>query len=281
MSTEQEVRRALELGTNTISPETAERFRQQMAARGLDPSATLTKHGVGQQTPPDPSNTPKEPQRMATDIDATGLPRLTGEQTEQAAATLRRFWTGDPAELEAALKNAGASPVDQPAPDNRTEEEREFDASNLAAVQPSEYQLDGLWVGRNATDRQGYLAADVPTLERTIRGTMAELQVPQALGRQFADDMLASRDKWSALSEAGDPVSAERHYMEQSTLFTKVAKVGWQEAAAQMKPWLAKMSAATREFLARSGALESAPARIRLWQSFQLSQVRAKMVGKL
>jgi len=69
-------------------------------------------------------------------------------------------------------------------------------------------------------------------------------------------------------------------HLEQNSLFARVTKVGWQEAAAQMKPWMAKMSDATREFLGSSGSLESATARVRLWQAFQLVQARAGMGGK-
>jgi hypothetical protein len=272
--TEQEVRLAFELGTNTISAETAEKFRRQMEVRGLNPDAALAQHGhgVGSRLAADPSQaTPKPAQRLAVDIDPVKLPRLSAEQTAKAAETLRKFWTGDPAVLEAALNNAGAAPVALAAPDTRTEEEREFDNSSLAApVDPASYDLNGLWLGREADLSQ------LPERDRTIRSTMSELSVPAALGRATAEAFADSASEWSRLAGRGE-VAIKQFHLEQSALFARVTKMGWQEAASQMKPWLAKMSEGTREFLRASGSLESAPARVRLWQAFQLVRERAKI----
>lgn len=277
---------------SVVSPETANAFAEQMRARGLDPTETLARYGYGQkpqprvepdgntppanQPSPKPQDVPREARHAMADIGPDGLPRLTAEQTAALADNLRKFWTGDPEALEAALKGAGV-PAEQPVADTRTEEERSFDGSTLGAVQPSEYDLNGLWVGHNVSDRFGYLDNDLPAMEASLRSTMSELSVPKALGRQMAEDMIASSDVFEALSDAGDEVAAKQYHLNESAAFARVTKVGWQEAAAQMKPWLAGMSAETKEFLAKSGALESAAARVRLWQSYQLATARAKM----
>ncbi|HLG45274.1 MAG TPA: hypothetical protein VKY24_03445 [Reyranella sp.] len=287
---------------SVVSAETANAFAEQMRARGLDPTETLARYGYGakpsERVEPDNGNatpkadgtTPKadpppvpirrEQRDAGLDIDpTTGLPRFTAEQTAALADNLRKFWSGDPAVLEAALAGAGA-PAEQPIADTRTEAERSFDGSTLASVKPEEYELNGLWVGHNVSDRFGYLNNDLPAMEASLRSIMSKLSVPKAVGRQFAEDMIASSDAFEALSNAGDEAAAKQYYLEQSAAFARVTKVGWQEAAAQMKPWLAGMSEETREFLAKSGATESVAARVRLWQAYQLAMARSKM-GKV
>jgi hypothetical protein len=59
-----------------------------------------------------------------------------------------------------------------------------------------------------------------------------------------------------------------------------VTKVGWDQAAEQMRPWMATLSPETKEFLQASGALESGKTRVRLWQAFQLANARKTMGGK-
>lgn len=281
---------------SVVSQATAERFAAEMRAKGLDPSQALAEYGyrvggapAGQRVEPDqpsPKPTPKdvpqvrrEQRDLVADIDpTTGLPRFSAEQTAALADNLRKFWTGDPEALEAALAGAGV-PAEQPVADTRTEAERSFDGSTLGAVAPEEYELNGLWVGHNMTDRFGYLDNDLPAMEASLRSSMSELSVPKSLGRAMAEDMIASSDAFEALSRAGDDVAAKQYHLNESATFARVTKVGWQEAAAQMKPWLAGMSAETREFLAKSGALEGAAARVRLWQAFQLATARGKMKG--
>jgi hypothetical protein len=114
-------------------------------------------------------------------------------------------------------------------------------------------------------DPFGHVRDDLPRMEASLRSSMSELTVPKSLGRQMAEDMIASSDAFEALSNPGDEVAAKQYHLNESATFARVTKVGWQEAAAQMKPWLAGMSEETREFLAKSGALESAAARVRLW----------------
>jgi len=273
MSTEQEIRAAFDHGNSVVSTEAAEKFAEQMRARGLDPSAALAKHGVAASQPATPGDQalPK-PTQYTPDIDpATGLPRLTAAQVEQAADTLRKHWTGDPAALEAALARAGAKPLAPTAPDDRSEEEREFDASALApSVDGSAYELNGVWLGKNV---------DIATLaqtERAMRSSMAELSVPKALGRQMAEDLIAGAAKWSEVSERG-PLAVQQHHANENALFARATRVSWAQAAAEMKGWLAGMSEGTRSYLASSGALESANVRVRLWQSYQLAQARAGM----
>jgi len=279
---EQAVRAAFQTGATEVTDAAREQFVAQMRARGLDPSQTLAKHAPQQPggSKPSAASPATPPQRLSPDIDAQGVPRLNAAQVEQAAATLRRYWSGDPAVLEAELARAGAKPLAEPIADTRTDEQREFDSSTLAPpVDPASYDLNGLWLDRAARDGR-YDVAELPALEGAIRSTMAELSIPKVLGRTFAEDMADSASVFGKLSEKGDDVAVQRYHLEQSALFARVTKVGWAEAAAQMKPWLARMSKDAREFLADSGALESAPARVRLWQSFQLQQARSRMGGK-
>ena len=265
---EQEVRAAFETATNTISADTAERFRKEMEERGLDPSAALAKHGA---SPSPGEQQPVTPQRYAPDIDpATGLPRFTPDQTKALAENLKKFWTGDPTVLDAALKNASAAPIVAPAgPDTRTELERDFDASSLAGVRPEEYALDGAYVGRGQIN---------PAMDRTIRTALGELSVAKSLGVTTVEAFLDSGREYAAVAAKGD-LAVKQYHLEESAKFARVNRVGWQQAAAEMKPWLEKVSPATREFLAKSGAVESAAGRTRLYQAFTLQRERAGMKG--
>lgn len=108
---------------------------------------------------------------------------------------------------------------------------------------------------------------------------MSELSVAKALGLATAEAFADSASAWSKLAGQGE-LAVKTYHLEQNALFARVTKIGWAEASQQMKPWLAKSSDGTREFLASSGSLESAPARVRLWQTFQLATARAKMGRK-
>lgn len=271
--TEQEVRRAFELGTNTVSPETAASFRQQMAARGLDPSATLAKHGVGQQQPPADTTSRPKATSYAPDIGPDGLPRFTSEQTNALAENLKRYWSGPMEVLEAALKNAGVAPINEPVTDTRTDEEREFDNSSLGAGAPGDYDLNGLWLGRGAS------LEDMAELTGPIRTALSALSVPKAAGMSFAEALVDSRAATEALADKS-PEAQQTYHMNQRADFARAAKIGWEEAAAQMKPWIAKLPAETREFLANAGAFNTATAMVRLWSTYQLVSARAKMGGK-
>lgn len=277
MSIEQDIRAQFDGAASTLSPETAETFRQQMQARGLSAEqidATLAKHRIGAPSQTPTETTPVTPKQYAPDIGPDGLPRLTAAQTAQAAETLRKFWTGDPSVLEQALKNAGAgAPVTEPAPDGRTDDEREFDASSLASpVDPSGYDLNGIHLGRDQGD-----SGELAKLDRTLRSTMSELSVAKSLGRSTAEAFMDSADTYAQVAEAG-PLAVKQYHLEQSALFARVARIGWQEAAKQMAGWLQKMSPETKAFIA-SGAVESAVARVKLYQAFTLSQARAGMKG--
>src|SRR5262249_42985907 len=132
--------------------------------------------------------------------------------------------------------------------------------------------LNGIWLGRDVD------LATLAQTERAMRSSMAELRVPAALGRTFAEDLIAGAATWAELS--GDTVAVQQHHAEQNALFARATRVSWAEASAAMKPWLASMSEATRSYLANSGALESAAVRVRLYQSYTLAQARAGMKGR-
>lgn len=274
--TEQAVRSAFVAGTNTVSDATAQTFRDQLAARGVPADqidATLRAHGYGQQAGQSNAPAPKAAP-MRPDIDpATGVRGLTSEETLKAADTLRKFWTGSPEALEAALERAGVPRVDAPA-DTRTEAQKEFDASSLAPpVDPSSYNLNGIWLQRSPET-----VTDMAKFDGMLRQSLSALRVPQALGQSFAEDFLDAAAATDDLAER-DEAAQQQFHLEQRSLFAKVTKVGWAEAAAQMKPWLATMPTNIRDFLRDSGGLNAAPAMIRLWQSYQLATARSRMGG--
>jgi hypothetical protein len=276
MSTETEIRQQFSTGApSTVSDATAQTFRDQLITRGIPADqidATLRANGYGQhqQSGPKPSGSSDQPGPKQELID-TSNPRFSSDQLQAAAENLARFWTNDPQLLKDTLARSGITlPDGAPLNDGRTPLAQEYDSSNLAPVGAADYDLHDLWVGRSAD-------ADIPQLDRTIRGAMSELSVPAALGNAFANDMCDSAAMWTDLREEGDEASMQRYHAEQSALFGRVTKLGWEQAAEQMRPWLAKLSDNTKEYLKESGALESGPARIRLWQSYQLATARSRM----
>src|SRR5258708_17697224 len=123
MSTENDIRQQFLTGTSTVSDATAQTFRGQLTARGVSAEqidATLRAHGYGQRV--EQSDAPAlKAAPMQIDIDpATGVRGLTSAETLQAADTLRKFWSLDPAALELALEQAGVPKPDAPIVDARS-----------------------------------------------------------------------------------------------------------------------------------------------------------------
>jgi len=266
---EQAVRSAFAAGASAPTQETLDKFAADMRARGIDASATLAKHAVQQAG--DPQSDARADLQPTINA-ATGVRGLSPSEVATAADTLRKFWTGDQAELDAALERAGAPTADT-APDTRTDAEREFDGSSLGARAPEEYELNGLWLGRDADMH------DAATTTDAIRTALSALSVPKVAGLSFAEAVVDSRAQTESLAELS-PEAQQTWHMQQKVDFARATKVGWEEAAAQMRPWLAKMPAETRDFLSVSGAFNSVTAMVRLWSTFQLVEARAKMGKK-
>jgi hypothetical protein len=268
---DQEIKAAFTAGTaNAPTQEMLDKFAADMRSKGLDPSQTLAKHAVQQQSGDIP---PPQSRPVKLDINpATGVRSLTSEETLKGADQLRKFWSGDPAVLEAALEGAGVPKVEAPA-DTRTDAERNFDSSSLGAGAPEEYELNGLWLGRDAE------LHDAATTTGAIRTAFSALSVPKAVGLGFAEAMLNSREVTADLAEMSQ-AAQETWHIQQRVDFAKIARVQWSDAAAQMRPWLDRLPAATREFLSGAGAFNSVTAMVRLYSTFQLVQARAGMGKK-
>jgi hypothetical protein len=273
--TEQAVRTAFTTGApNTVSDATAATFREQMLSRGIaadEVEATLARNGYGQRQSGS-QQTVRQSAQAEVDAATKTRPFSTAE-LQTAADTLRKFWTGPQDELEAALAAAGAPKADSAGLDTRTEQEREFDASSLGAGAPEDYDLNGLWLGRDASMQ------DMAELTGPIRTALSALSVPKAAGMSFAEAIADSRAATGDLEDKS-PEAQQTFHMQQRADFARAAKIGWEQAAAQMKPWLAKLPAATRDFLANTGAFNTTTAMIRLWSTYQLVSARAKMGGK-
>jgi hypothetical protein len=108
---------------------------------------------------------------------------------------------------------------------------------------------------------------------------LSVLSVPRALGLTFAGAIVDSAAETRDLEDMS-PEAQQTYHMQQRADFAKIAKVGWAEASTAMRPWLAKLPVATRDFLAGAGAFNSVTAMVRLCSTFQLVQARAKMGAK-
>lgn len=109
-----------------------------------------------------------------------------------------------------------------------------------------------------------------------IRTALSNLSVPKAAGLSFAEAMADSSVLTENLAELS-PAAQQTWHMQQKVDFARATKIGWEQAAALMRPWLAHLPAETRDFLSASGTFNSVTAMVRLYSTFQLVQARADM----
>lgn len=269
MSDETAIRAAFAAGTeNVVTPEAMATFKAQLEARGIDPSATLAKFSAQQPGGSKPSDLPNA---SPPTID-TSNPRFSDDQLQQAAENLARWWTGDPQLLKDALARSGITlPEANPGPDPRSSIAQEFDGSALAPpTDQSQYELGDLFV-----NVEGFELADLPAMAGNIRGVLGELGVSRALGRTVASDLLQSMRAANALQGKGE-AAQQQYIVDQRALLARVLKVPYADVIATIKPFIDRLSPASRDFLAK-GAVNSAPVLIRLYQTAQLRNARTAM----
>jgi hypothetical protein len=269
VTNETEVRAAFAAGNSAPTQEALDQFAADMRTKGIDPTGTLARHAVQQPGGPD-----ARPDLQPSINAATGVRDLTPAEMATGADTLRKFWTGDQAELDAALAQAGA-PMVNDTPDTRTDAEREFDNSSLGVpVDPSEYDLLNVFVSR-----EGLSSNELPALAGSIREALGSFGVPRALGPATATDFL------DAIAEAkwleGQPEVVQQSYiLEQRTMVGRVLKVDYPEVIAAIKPYVDRLSPASKAWLGSSGAVNRAQTLIRLYQTVTLQNYRKGMGGK-
>jgi hypothetical protein len=264
--------------SETVTDAAAAAFRDQMTAWGLDGSAALAHFNRGPDGQPVQPVQPSTPaptqgtaaQRFASDLGPTKTGRLTPQQEEQAAATLSRFWTGDPAVLEAALRGEGMTEVDEAA-DTRTEAEKEFDAT-LGGAYGHEYDLGGVYQGHNVGD-----VSQLAKVDTAIRETLEALDFPPMLAKGFVDAVLtASETGYSAqTSDAGKQIYAQN---EIAKAISATRATSREDFFATARRAFALIPPAVQVGLAERGAFENANVLAALFQHGQRIEAREGMM---
>lgn len=115
----------------------------------------------------------------------------------------------------------------------------------------------------------------MPAIASDIRRVLAELGVSRALGSTAAADLLSSVCEANALKDRSE-VEQQQYILDQRTLLAKVLKVPYADVISTIKPFIDRLSPASRDFLA-TGAVNAAPVLIRLYQTAQLRNARTAM----
>lgn len=218
-----------------ITDATIAEFTRQMQERGLDPSATLAKHGAQQQgAAPAP-----EPAPLAPDLIPAKTPRLSSADLVKGANTLAQHWTGDPAVLRDTLERLGLEETDDAA-DARTEVEQQFDATLGAPASADEYNLGDLFVNRAGLDPEGALEVSA-----AVRTALGELGVPKHLGPALGSAILDAVERSNATPGVEDAVRSNAEV----SGACQVLGVGREALFATIKPLIARTSGETKELL--------------------------------
>jgi hypothetical protein len=153
----------------------------------------------------------------------------------------------------------------------RTKAERQFDDAGLhASADVNQYDLQGVY---SRPDLEG---ADVHALDTTMRSSLVELGVPPALGKVVAEAVLDGQRHWSRLRTDADRVE---HNVNHRRIVSRALGMDYDKAIEAVKPIVAKLSPANRDWLARSGAFESAAVIVHLHRAVQLASARGKLGG--
>jgi len=246
-----------------LSPEARRQFTEQLTRAGHDPGAVAAALLAGAAPPAgQPINT--GPVARSGD--------LSPQQSEQAAETLTKHWTGDPAVLRTALENAGL--VEADTEDGRSEAARAFDAAH-GGLDPSGYSINGAFVGTNL---------DAPTalqMSDEMRSAFSALGLSATVAPGVAAELARNASDAPALFEkfGGDWQSpkARTWWQGEQAKVAKALDMPYSQAIELAKTAVNRIDRKVAESLARRGCFESGNAIVRLAQAEQARQARAKL----
>ncbi len=187
--------------------------------------------------------------------------------------TLKKHWTGDPAALEQLEQTLRGRNDTSVAVDDRTGLEKNFDAV-LGGVTPERYPLNGLYVNRGDIP-----LGDVAAFDAELRGALAAMQVPAALGRGIAEEILASTNAYDRVAEAPEG-HRELWKREQRAELEHIGR----DTADNLTRWashaLARVAPETRAWLLDHGALETAAVVLQLAEQGKRIFAREQMARR-
>jgi hypothetical protein len=254
--------RAAYAGQGTVSPSTAAAFAQHVRGLGGDPTASLAAYGYDPQGQPIQPATPAAAPAPATparqpghdsELSAAKLPRLAPSELEQAAETLSKHWTGDPAVLDAALRGAGLIPSEEAGEAELSPAEADYEASAFgASADPADYDLNGVWIGRS-----GVSVAEMGEVQQDMQQMLSAMAYPKSMAKAFVSDILDANERGYA-TLAND---YERLAYSTQAKDTVMRATGAKDYASMIKiaqVALAAMPADTSIELANQGVFEDA-----------------------
>jgi hypothetical protein len=119
--------------------------------------------------------------------------------------------------------------------------------------------------------------AELPKLDQNLRAAMSELGVPRGVSRSTGETIVAAMHAWQNELSTKSPEELQMHFAETKALVSRVAKVDYATMVASIKPMVAAMKPETREWMAKSGAVESPAVILSLWRASQLRAARSGM----
>lgn len=192
----------------------------------------------------------------------TDTPPLSNAEMQDAADNLRKFWTGDPAELEAALKAAGVT--DKPAAEPQAPIDPEMQRAAQAWEPPAsvaEYEFD--FTGVDAPIEA------VTTADKMLRQAFKAIEVPKVLGKPLARALVeASLNR--AEGEAGVKIRAN----EVRATINNMTGGKWNEVQEAANRMLAKMPKEVAARLCASDAVADVQVLLMLHKIDELSAAR-------
>jgi hypothetical protein len=205
------------------------------------------------------------------DLSVHKTPTLSAGQNAALAESLIRFWTGPQEQLNAALKANGISRTPPAADDKRTPAEKTFDASNLAGVEASAYDLNGVYVGRKVED--------MASVDKNMRTAFSAMQLPNALGRSLAEAILdANEHGYGTLTTDAQRANYTQH--EKVLAVRASGAPSWDALIATVKLAVALIPQSIAQDFARAGIFEDHRTLAILYGQGQRLAQRAKMKAK-
>jgi hypothetical protein len=242
-----------------ISADAVAQFQQTAAKYGVSADAvnkTLGAHGAAPVEQPPPGGAGSQAvladRPIVDTLNEHKHPTLSDRQLEQAAATLTKFWTGDPQVLRDALERAGLQEVDVDDPnDQRGELEKSFDAT-LGGVRPEEYDLNGVYMGRTGDIDTGGLAE----VDRDMRTMLSAIEIPAVMGKAVIEAVLTANSAgWNDLTS---DAARRSHSAEQYAIAIRVTGASsYENLISTVKVAVDRIPRAIAKDLAARGVFEN------------------------
>lgn len=256
--------------TSGLTSEQRSTLSAQLIKSGFDSSLVEEALTPGATSPTSASTAPATA-ALGLSLDPWKHPVLSDGEQQSLADNLKRHWTGDPALLNRALSEDSAATDDSDtaaADDPRTDIEQRFDAQ-FGGVSAGEYDLNGIYVNRPNVDA---VATD-----SVYRATLSAMGVPPLLARGIASELLDSAALYASVPE-GPAKQLWKH--EQRAILERIGRASSEHLVRLAAHAISRAPEGARDFLMRTGSLESAGAILQLARQGERLFLRDQMAER-